>query len=185
VLWKKIPGGEEKSTWIGKAHRGLRGSMGQHKQHTLDTMSEGIEMGGIPYSYNPVEMFKLAQADLWKLTTTLKAWKWAKDAGFVEFVPGPFPKVPDGMTWLDDSIANIYFPAASGEGWSPAESMPSRQGFGRLLNNYLSIDHVRQTKLGRGLLWIKNFTTSLELSFRRSTRFSRRWKWSALTLVSA
>jgi predicted RNA methylase len=165
VLWKKIPGtDEERSTWIGKAHRGLRGSMGQHKQHTLDTMSEGIEMGGIPYSYNPVEMFKLAQADLWKLTTTLKVWKWAKDAGFVEFVPGPFPKVPNGMTWLDDSIANIYFPAASGEGLVAGGKYAVEAGFGRLLNNYLSIDHIRKTKLGRGLLWIKNFTTSLELS---------------------
>lgn len=166
VLWKKIPGdtSEEKSEWIGRARRGLRGSMGQHKQHTLETMSDGLAMGGKPYSYNPVEMFKLAQADLWKLTTTLKVWKWAKDNGFVEFVRGAFPKAPVGMVPLDDSIANVYFPAESGEGLIQGGKYFVEEGFGRLLNNYLSKDYIRQTKIGRGLLWLKNATTSLELA---------------------
>jgi hypothetical protein len=166
VLWKTIPGAtkDEKAEWIGKARRGLRGSMGQHKQHTLETMSDGLEMGGIPYSYNPVYMFKLAQADLWKLTTTLKAWKWAKDTGHVEFVRGPFPKRPDGMVPLDDSIAKVYFPAESGEGLINAGQYFVEEGFGRLLNNYLSTDHIREVRIGRGLMWIKNATTALELS---------------------
>jgi hypothetical protein len=166
VLWKKIPGGDdaEKQAWIGKTRRGLRGSMGQHKQHTLETMSDGLAMGGVPYSYNPVEMFKLAQADLWKLTTTLKAWKWAKDNHFVEYIRGPFPKAPDGMIPLDDPIARVYFPSESGEGLVNAGQYFVEEGFGRLLNNYLSKDYIRQTRLGRGLLWLKNATTSLELS---------------------
>jgi hypothetical protein len=166
VLWKKIPGDtkEEKSAWIGKARRGLRGSMGQHKQHTLENMSDGLAMGGVPYTYNFVEMFKLAQADLWKLTTTLRAWKWAKENHFVEFVKGPFPKAPDGMVPLDDSIAKVYFPAESGEGLVVGGQYFVEEGFGRLLNNYLSTDHIRAVKLGRGLIWIKNATTALELS---------------------
>lgn len=166
VLWKKIPGdtAEEKGAWIGKTRRGLRGSMGQHKQHTLETMSDGLAMGGVPYSYNPVEMFKLAQADLWKLTTTLQVWKWGKDNHFVEYVKGPFPKAPDGMVPLDDPIARVYFPSESGEGLVNAGQYFVEEGFGRLLNNYLSRDFIRQTRLGRGLLWLKNATTSLELS---------------------
>jgi protein strawberry notch len=166
VLWKVIPGAddEEKAVWIGKSRRPLRGSMSQHKQHTLDDMSEGLQMGGVPYSYNPVQMFKLAQVDLWKLTTTLKAWKWAKDNNFVEFVRGLFPKAPDGMVQLNDSIANVYFPAESGEGLIHAGKYFVEEGFGRMLNNYLSVDHIRQVALGRGLLWLKNATTSLELS---------------------
>lgn len=166
VLWKKIPGdtSEEKSEWIGRAKRGLRGSMGQHKQHTLDTMSDGLTMGGVPYSYNPVVMFKLAQADLWKLTTTLQAWKWAKENGFVEFVRGAFPQAPAGMVELDDSIARVYFPAESGEGLIQGGKYFVEEGFGRLLNNYLSKDFIRQTKIGRGLLWLKNASTAIELS---------------------
>lgn len=167
VLWKKIPGDTEdaKQAWIGKTRRGLRGSMGQHKQHTLETMSDGLSMGGEPYSYNAVEMFKLAQADLWKLTTTLRVWKWAKDNHFVEYVKGPFPKAPDGMVKLDDPIARVYFPADSGQGLVNAGQYFVEEGFGRLLNNYLSHDHIRAVRLGRGLLWLKNATTALELSF--------------------
>lgn len=167
VLWKKIPGDTEdaKQAWIGKTRRGLRGSMGQHKQHTLETMSDGLSMGGEPYSYNAVEMFKLAQADLWKLTTTLRVWKWAKDNHFVEYVKGPFPKAPDGMVKLDDPIARVYFPADSGQGLVNAGQYFVEEGFGRLLNNYLSYDHIRAVRLGRGLLWLKNATTALELSF--------------------
>jgi hypothetical protein len=166
VLWKVIPGqtDEEKKEWIGKARRGLRGSMGQHKQHTLEDMSQGLDLGGVPYSYNPVVMFELAQADLWKLTTALNAWKWAKDNGFVEYVKGPFPKAPDGFVELDDSIARIYFPAASGEGLIQGGRFFVEEGFGRLLNNYLSQDYARRSQLGRSLLWLKNMTTSLELA---------------------
>jgi predicted RNA methylase len=166
VLWKKIPGDtdEEKSAWIGKARRGLRGSMGQHKEHTLDTMSEGVAAGGVPYSFNFVEMFKLAQADLWKLTTTLKAWKWAKDNHFVQYVKGAFPKAPDDMVPLDDSIAKVYFPADSGEGLVAGGQYFVEEGFGRLLNNYLSKDLIRDAKLGRGLIWLKNATTQVELA---------------------
>jgi Inorganic Pyrophosphatase/Type III restriction enzyme, res subunit len=165
VLWKKIPGsGTEKGEWIGRARRGLRGSMGQHKQHTLESMSEGLEEGGVPYSYNPVVMFKLAQADLWKLTSTLRMWKWGKDNAFVQFVKGPFPKPPEGMVPLDDSIAKVYFPAESGEGLINAGQYFVEQGFGRILNNYLSKDHIRAVKLGQGLIAIKNATTQLELA---------------------
>jgi hypothetical protein len=164
VLWKKLPGGPDKGEWIGRARRGLRGSMGQHKQHTLDTMSDGLTEGGVPYSYNPVVMFKLAQVDLWKLTTTLKTWKWGKDNGFVEFVRGPFPKAPDGMVKLDDAIARVYFPAESGEGLVTAGEYFVEEGFGRLLNNYLSQNLIRQSKMGRGLFWLKNATTQLELA---------------------
>jgi hypothetical protein len=166
VLWKVIPGqtDEEKSQWIGKARRGLRGSMGQHKQHTLEDMSQGLDLGGVPYSYNPVVMFELAQADLWKLTTALNAWKWAKDNGYVQYVKGPFPKAPDGFVELDDSIARVYFPAASGEGLVQGGRYFVEEGFGRLLNNYLSQDHTRMSQLGRSLMWLKNMTTSLELA---------------------
>lgn len=166
VLWKVIPGETpaEQAAWIGKGRRPLRGSMGQLRAATLEDMSEGIAKGGIPYSYNPVDMFKLAQADMWKLTSTLKTWKWAKENHLVEYVRGAHPKAPDGMVPLQDSIAKVYFPAESGEGLVAGGQFFVEEGFGRLLNNYLSRDYIRALKLGRGLLWFKNATTSLELS---------------------
>lgn len=163
VMWKTIPGSDvERKGVPGRGKSPLRGSRGMQLQATLEDMSEGIEMGGVPFSWNPVTNFKMAQADIWKLTTALQMWAWGKDNGFVRFVKGKFAKVPDGMTWLNDAISRVYFPAP--QGVVEPGRYAAEQGFGRLLNNYLSRDFIRQAQLGRSLLWLKNSTTSLELA---------------------
>lgn len=165
VVWKKIPDsgdGDARGDKPMGIKRPLRGSQGMLKQHTLEDLSEGLARGGIPYSYNPVTMFKVAQADLWKLTTALKMWAWGKDNGFVKFTRGKFPKLPDGMSWVDDNISRVYF--KSDAGIVEPGRYAVEKGFGRLLNNFLSRDLIRGIKLGRGLMWVKNATTALELS---------------------
>ena len=165
VMWKKIPNrptGPAGSR--GAARSPLRGSRGMAKMHTLDTMSEGIDAGGVPFSYNPITNLKLALADIWKYTTALKLWSWGKENNHVAFIRGAFPKLPDGMVWVNDSIADVWFPADSGEGLVHGGKYAVEEGFGRLLNNFLSRDLIRQTKTGRGLMWLKNATTSVELA---------------------
>lgn len=49
-------------------------------------------------------------------------------------------------------------PVAAGEYWI-------NKGAGRLLNNFLSRDHIRETRIGRGLLELKNIYTAAELGF--------------------
>lgn len=161
VMWKKIPGNDEERNGPG-GRSPLRGTRGMQRQHTLADMSEGIEKGGEPFSYNPVTNFKLAQADIMKLATALKMWAWGKDHGYVEYVRGKFSKPPAGMTWVKDSIANVYFRVPQGVVEPGRYAVET--GFGRLLNNFLSEDLVRASRVGRGLLWVKNFTTALELS---------------------
>jgi hypothetical protein len=163
VMWKTIPGSDKERKGVpGGFKSPLRGSRGMQRQSTLADMSEGIEMGGIPFSYNPVTNFKMAQVDIWKLTTALQMWAWGKDNGFVQYVKGKFAKVPDGMTWLNDAISRVYFPTP--QGIVEPGRYAVEQGFGRLLNNYLSRDFVRAAQLGRSLLWLKNATTQLELA---------------------
>jgi hypothetical protein len=164
VMWKTIPNHPDTEGRRG-GRSPLRGSRGMAKQHTLANMSEGIDAGGIPFSYNPIVNLKMALADIWKYTTALKLWAWAKDNGHATFVRGAFPKLPSGMSWLEDSIADVWFPAESGEGLVHGGKYAMDEGFGRLLNNFLSRDLIRQTKTGRGLMWIKNATTSVELMF--------------------
>lgn len=164
VMWKKIPNSGVTRGGTGGGRAPLRGSRGMAKQHTLETMSEGIEAGGEPYSYNPIVNLKTALADIWKYTTALKLWAWGKQNHFVEFVRGPFPKLPEGMVWVNDSIADVWFPAESGEGLVHGGRYAAEEGFGRLLNNFLSKDHIRATRTGRTLMWIKNWTTQLELA---------------------
>jgi hypothetical protein len=164
VMWKTIPNHPDTEGRRG-GRSPLRGTRGMAKMHTLDTMSEGIDAGGIPFSYNPIVNLKMALADIWKYTTALKLWAWAKENGHATFVRGAFPKLPEGMTWLEDSIADVWFPAESGEGLVHGGKYAMDEGFGRLLNNFLSRDLIRQTKTGRSLMWIKNATTSVELMF--------------------
>lgn len=164
VMWKKIPGSVDRGGAPGQGRRPLRGSRGMAKEHTLADMSEGIERGGVPFSYNPITNLKMSLADIWKYTTALKMWSWAKEHGFASFVRGPFPKLPESMVWMDDSIADVWFPAESGEGLIHGGKYAVEEGFGRLINNFLSRDLIRQAKTGRGLMWLKNATTSLELA---------------------
>ena len=165
VMWKVVPGQTRPKHQVpGTGRKPLRGSRGMLRQATLDSMSEGIARGGEPFSWNPVTNFKQAQADIMKLTHALRVWKWAKDTGHVKFVRGKFPKPPVGYTWLKDSIAKVYFPATSGEGLIETGQYAVEENFGRQLNNYLSRDFIRESAFGRGLLWLKNATTAIELS---------------------
>lgn len=119
VLWKIIPGraGEE-----GKGvgfRRPLEGSKGFFKQHTLDDMSEGIALGGIPRTYNPVTMFKMAFGDMQKYITVRRMWQGLKDIDAVKFVRFG-SKRPDGFVRLDDKIAQIYVSTENYGKWEPA-----------------------------------------------------------------
>jgi hypothetical protein len=174
VLWKELPGAEELLNAKGQAgtskeilqsKRPWRGNRGFLLKHTLEDMSEGIAKGGVPVSYNPVDMFLLHAQDVTKFIAANRAWGALKDSGSAEFVKiGSSP--PPGFTKLDDAIARPYFKtdegllAKSGEWWVDS-------GVGRMLNNYLSRDWLRQGPagaVGRALLDLKNATTAIELS---------------------
>jgi hypothetical protein len=174
VLWKTIPGavdadgnvvpGPERATPRQNARRPLQGSKGFLKQSTLDTMSEGLERGGEPVSYNPVTMFKLAQADAWRYITALKMWNDAKKQGARVFVKQGSPR-PEGFDWIEDKIGNVKFPAESGEGLIEAGRWAMREDYARLLNNFLSEDWVRKFAIGKGLMAAKNQLTAWRLGF--------------------
>jgi hypothetical protein len=143
------------------SRRPLEGSRGYFKQHTLEDMSEGIRFGGVPYSYNPMEILEMHYGDALKFITAQEMWKGFEEIGARKFVrTGERP--PEGFVRLNDRIARVYFktPAGmvqAGEWWV-------EEGAGRLLNNYLSRDLVREHPLGRTMMGFKNMTTAMELS---------------------
>jgi hypothetical protein len=258
VLWKVIPGqdsaGDAVKRFFG-GRRPLQGSKGFMKQATLEDMSQGLDMGGEPQSYNPWTMFSMAQADIEKFVTAQRMWKEIGELGGRKFVRQG-QTAPEGFTKLNDRLAKVFFPIehygkwieseeikdlrnnisetintskAAGEktpadkventltealearGWSKGEaaqiisrvkSAPATEnetttiertiehiisvektkefkpgkgfvelgewwvdeGAGRILNNHLSRDYVREAALGRGLLAVKNNTTAMELA---------------------
>lgn len=169
VLWKEIPRGADELDMgqSGKVFQGgggkrpLPGSKGMLKQHTLDTMSEGIDRGGVPFSYNPIRMFEASYADSMKFITAQRMWESFKQLGAREFVKNG-ERAPEGFVPLDDRIAKVYFPTDAGlvnKGEWYVE-----QDAGRVLNNFLSRDLIRENSFGRGLMAVKNATTAIELS---------------------
>lgn len=168
VLWKTLPGAEGKSErkWWGISRRPLSGSKGFLKMHTLADMSEGIERGGVPVSTNPITMFKMAYADAQKAITAKNMFEGLKDGGFVKFVKEG-GEVPDGFTKIDDKIAKIYFPVKTESGGTVIQKAGEwyiEENAGRIVNNHLSRDYIREAKLGEGLMNLKNLYTGVELS---------------------
>jgi hypothetical protein len=164
VLWKTIPGKAEAKGAMGvRGVRPLEGSKGFLKQSTLDTMSEGLERGGEPVSYNPVRMFELAQADAHRYITAQGMWQDALDQGGRVFVKQGSP-LPDGFKFVEDRIGNVRFQAASGEGSIQAGRWALREDYHRLLSNMLGHDLIRESTIGNGLMSVKNNLTAYRLS---------------------
>jgi hypothetical protein len=144
VLWKTIPGTMQEKL-IGNFRGPLQGGKGYMKQHTLEDMSSGIEMGGVPYSYNPITMFKMHYADVMKYITARRMWdalKYQKDRVFVKLGY----QVPEGYTRIDDNIARVFFSKV------PMEEAYDEVQFKSLLNfaEKIGVDHERLAKLRRG-----------------------------------
>lgn len=165
TIWKVIPGSEQPGRLAGLfGRRPFAGTGGFLRQATLPDMSTGIAMGGIPVTYNPVTMFKLAQADMMKYLTAHRMWDWAKNHKYVEFVPRG-KNITAGFAKVEDSLAKVMFKAKSGEGMIEPGEYYAEENFARVLNNHLSNNRIGQTITGRGLMSAKNAYTGVELSF--------------------
>lgn len=166
VLWKKIPGTEKTKSWFGKAKAPLEGSKSFLKKATLVDMSEGIEKGGDPVSTNPFTLFKLAHADAMKFITAHRMFDALKQDGVVKFYKNK-GDAPENFVPIKDKIANVYFPVKTEQGGTiihKAGEWYIEKNAGRIINNLLSEDKIRNTAVGNGLMAIKNATTMIELS---------------------
>lgn len=164
VLWKVIPGTADKTgTALEQimSKRPWRGSRGFTLQHTLEDMSEGIAKGGVPVSYNPIENFLLHAQDVMKFVAANRAWESLKKSGSAVLVERG-EEAPPGFSRLNDTIARQYFKTKDTK---PGEWYVE-SGVARMINNYLSVDYIRQGPagpIGRGLVDLKNITTAVEL----------------------
>ena len=162
VLWDKIPGANKSGKGGIFSRRPLQGSQGMLRQHTLDTISEGLKLGGVPVTLNPIRMFELSYADSMKYITAQRMWDSFGDMGLRKFASSP-KDIPDGFVPLDDRIAKVYFKTPEGLLAKGGEWYVDK-GAGRLLNNFLSRDLIRENAIGQGLLAVKNGSTAAELA---------------------
>lgn len=165
--WEKIPGGEREEDQDNRiarmfsARRPLEGSKGYNKQQFF-TLKEGMAQGGVPRSTNPVTILRSRIEDGMKFVAARRMWNDLKELGLRKFIPAG-QRIPEGYTDINDRIAKVYFPAESGEGNVASGRWVVEANSARLLNNFLSRDLIRSHPLGRGLMWVKNASTALEL----------------------
>jgi hypothetical protein len=176
VLWKVIPGSPQaRGASIGGtlSKRPWQGGKGFLRRHVLDDMSEGLALGGVPVTYNPVEMFLLHAQDVMKFVSANRAWEGLKKTGSVEWVRTG-RKPPEGYVRISDNIARPYFRTPTGVLAKTGEWYVE-DGAARMIENYLSRDYIRTGKfgpVGRGLLALKNVTPFSILTLPPSPSYS-------------
>lgn len=181
ILWKVIPGSPEALGALSKktgltvqqlrSRRPWRGTQGWRRQMVFDTFTEGLQQGGVPVTYNPMEMFFLHAQDVMKFVAANKAFRALKANG--NAVYGTWRTIPDGFVKMEDPIFKAYFTpttltpsgarvpmrgvrAQAGEWWV-------RESDARMIRNYLSRDYIRTNPFLNALMEIKNATTAVEL----------------------
>ena len=171
VMWRVIPGSPEARGFRGNFRRPFEGSKGWAKKSTLEDMSEGLKAGGVPYSYNPITMWRNSVMDMHKYITAQRMWRALKGMGMVKFVRFG-QRVDPGMVKVEDRISTVYLPVEATPPGSDS-SFPAmahlgnyyvEEGSGRILNNFLGRDYIRESTFGGSLLAFKNFTTGVELA---------------------
>lgn len=173
MMWKTIPDvdgrhaakNEARANGMkaGGGRRPFEGAKGFLKRSSLENITEGINMGGIPITYNPAKMFRLMEMQKMQYITAQDHWKRLKQLGLRKFVKhGETP--PQGWSPLNDRLAKIFFPASSGEGMVHAGDWYLEHSSALLLNNYLSRDLIRENEIGKALMALKMVSTGIELS---------------------
>lgn len=176
--WKVRPGTDkeekaekedERMTRLFTPRRPLEGSKGYNKRQSY-TLKSGIAAGGEPVTTNPIRLMRNRIEDGMKFVSARRAWQVTHELGLRKYVKrGERP--PEGFDKIDDRIAKVYFPAQlEFPGSKEPMSVPHELGewyveanTARLINNMLSRDLIRENAAGRGLMWIKNAATAVEL----------------------
>lgn len=137
---------------------------GFYKRSTLDTMSDGIERGGIPVTYNPIRMFELAQSYRWRTITAMDMWNDAKRIQARKFVRlGDQP--PAGWMKINDRMGEVWRMVDQTGGIQKTGDWYMHPDYARMLNNFLSRDVFRENIVGRGVFWAKNQWTAYRLGW--------------------
>lgn len=168
--WDKPPGGgksdddEQRLAKLFTPRRPLEGSKSYNKKQSY-TLKSGIAAGGKPVTTNPIRLLRLRIEDGIKFVTARRAWHDVGELDLRQFVPRG-ERIPDGFDRVDDKIAKVYFPTELANGKSMAVEggqWAVEANTARLLNNMLSKDYIRTNPAGKGLMWLKNVSTALEL----------------------
>ena len=169
--YKVAPGGEKALTEdqqiarIGQvSRRPFEGSKAFMKQQRY-TLKEAVADGAVPLG-NPVEMLLRRLQEGAKFVAARYAWYNFKDQGLAMFLKNG-KKLPKDYAYVDDKSGNVWRMVEAVDG----HTFPVQTGrwiiqkdAARLLNNYLSVDHIKGSEVLSAFVKLKNFSTEMKLA---------------------
>jgi hypothetical protein len=167
-IWKDP---EKAASTIARSYtkRPFEGTKGYMKQRTIPTIQEGVDLGLIPESYNPVDSVMGRIADMDRFLMAHDTWNQFKDEGLRVFVRKG-QKAPEGWIQPNDKIAKTFAGAniqyvEGGKSYrgtvqQGAWYMPEQAA--TILNNYLS-PGLRGNPLYDGFRKLGNSMTQVQL----------------------
>lgn len=174
--YSKAPGKEalategEQIARIGMSRRPFGGNKAFTKKQSY-TLKEAVEKGAVPLG-NPVEMLQRRMQEGSKFVAERYSLYNFKDQGLMQF-RRTGKKMPDDYVEINDRMAQVRRAVELSEtdkNGNPRKAFVGtgtwviQKDAGRLLNNYLSTDHIRGSEIGANLINLKNVTTEMRLA---------------------
>lgn len=148
-----------------ESRRPLEGSKRFLKQQRY-SLKEAVEKGAEPLG-TPVDMLMRRLQEGAKFVAAKAVMHSFKEAGIIQFVKKGKP-APAGYVRIEDKIAKVWRPIETLDGgtvFTESGEWMGQEDAIRLLNNYLSKDHIRATASGKTLIALKNASTEIKLAF--------------------
>jgi hypothetical protein len=128
------------------------------------TLKEAVAAGAVPLG-NPVRMVLRRIQEGAKFVGANEAMWNFRQSGIAVF-KSPRAKTPDDYVKVQDKIAQVWRPVETAEGgiaFIPGGEWVMQKDAARLLNNYLSTDHIRGSAIGRGFVALKTSSTAMKM----------------------
>jgi hypothetical protein len=150
----------------GLFRRPLEGNKSQFKKKVFADISEGLAKGYTPYSYNPVVLWQYKLMQAYKFIAFNRMFERLHKMGFVKYVKRGYP-VPSGFNRIEDPLFTAYIGAELPWGGKVGVELGYyyvEENTANILNNYMSRDLIRESRIGGALIKYKNITTAFELA---------------------
>lgn len=146
------------------SRRPFEGSKSFLKQQKY-TLKEAVAKGAEPLG-TPVDILMQRLQEGAKFVAAKTAWHDFKEFGLASFLKNG-KKIREDYVRVDDRSSQVFRRIVSEDGdqaFTKTGEWTVQRDAGRLLNNYLSTDHIRGTEVGTALVNLKNLSTELKLA---------------------
>jgi hypothetical protein len=134
------------------------------KKQQKYTLKNAVADGAVPLG-NPVRMVLRRLQEGAKFVAAQHALWNGRQAGLIVYKSAR-GKMPPNFVKINDNIAKVFRPVETAEGGTmfvEGGEWVMDKDFGRIFNNYLSQDHIRNSTIGHGFVQLKTSATAFKM----------------------